>query len=145
MAVTIDIGDHSDIHPTNKQDVGLRLAKEAERVMYGMNIVSSGPMFEKMQVENGKIRIYYKNIGSGLVAKGGALGQFAIAGADGKFVWAKAAIDGGTVVVESEQIKSPAHVRYAWDTYPVEANLYNKEGFPACPFRTDEPNYLLKK
>lgn len=145
MAVTIDIGDHSDIHPTNKQDVGLRLAKEAERVMYGMNIVSSGPMFEKMQVENGKIRIYYKNIGSGLVAKGGALGQFAIAGADGKFVWAKAAIDGSTVVVESEQIKSPAHVRYAWDTYPVEANLYNKEGFPACPFRTDEPNYLLKK
>ncbi|MFA6102412.1 MAG: sialate O-acetylesterase [Victivallaceae bacterium] len=145
MAVTIDIGDHSDIHPTNKQDVGLRLAKEAERVMYGMNIVSAGPMFEKMQVENGRIRIFYKNTGSGLVAKGGALGHFAIAGADGKFVWARAAIDGGTVIVESDKVKSPVHVRYAWEMYPIEANLYNKEGFPACPFRTDEANYLLKK
>lgn len=145
MAVSIDIGDHSDIHPTNKQDVGFRLAKEAERVMYGMNIISAGPMFEKMQIEGGKIRIYYKNAGSGLVAKGGPLGQFAIAGADGKFVWANAVIDGSTVVVASEQVKAPVNVRYAWDTYPVEANLYNKEGFPACPFRTDEPQYLLKK
>lgn len=145
MAVAIDIGDHSDIHPTNKQDVGFRLAKEAERVMYGMKIISAGPMFEKMQIEDGKIRISYKNVGSGLVAKGGALGQFAIAGADGKFVWANAVIDGDTVVVASEKVKAPVNVRYAWDTYPVEANLYNKEGFPACPFRTDEAKYLLKK
>jgi sialate O-acetylesterase len=145
MAVTIDIGDHSDIHPTNKQDVGFRLAKEAERVMYGMNIISAGPMFDKMKVEGGKIRIFYKNTGSGLVAKNGPLGHFAIAGEDGVFVWGKATIDGDTVVVESEKVKTPVHVRYAWDIYPIEANLFNKEGFPACPFRTDAASYLLKK
>ena len=144
MAVTIDIGDHSDIHPANKQDVGYRMAQEAKRLVYGCKDITSGPMFKSMQLENGRIRINFTNTGKGLLVKGDKLNCFAIAGKDGKFVWANAKLDGGSVIVWSDEVKEPANVRYAWAGFPVEPNLYNKEGFPACPVRTDMPDYLLK-
>ncbi|MBO5308692.1 MAG: 9-O-acetylesterase [Lentisphaeria bacterium] len=144
MGVAIDIGDHSDIHPANKQELAYRMAQEAKRLVYGYKGVTSGPMFKSMKVENGKVRIEFTNTGKGLKVKGDKLNCFAIAGKDGKFVWANAKVDGNSVVVWSEKVKEPAHVRYAWAGFPVDPNLYNQEGFPACPFRTDAPDYLLK-
>ncbi len=145
MAVTIDIGDAFDIHPADKQTVGFRLAKEAERIVYGNKEVTAGPLYKSMKIENGRIRLTFDNVGGGLVAKGGFPTSFAIAGKDGNFVWAKAEIDGKTIVVRADSVKEPVAVRYAWASWPGNANLYNKEGFPASPFRTDMPDYLLKK
>lgn len=137
MAVIIDVGDAKDIHPKDKQSVGYRLAQAALAHDYGRNIEYSGPMYKSMKVEGGAIRLSFDHIGGGFVAKGGELVGFAIAGADKKFVWAKARIDGDTVVVSSEQVAQPAAVRYAWADNP-KCNLYNKEGLPASPFRTDD-------
>jgi sialate O-acetylesterase len=142
MAVTIDIGDHSDIHPANKQMAGFRLAKEAMRVAYGSREVTAGPMYESMSIEGDKIRIRFSNIGSGLMVKGGKLNCFAIAGEDGKYVWADAVLDGDSVVVHSPEVPAPKNVSYAWAGYPVDPNLYNKEDFPAVPFRTDPADYV---
>lgn len=139
MAVAIDIGEANDIHPKNKQDVGRRLALAARAIAYGESIVYSGPIYDRMEVEGNKVRIYFKHVGSGLVAKGEKLTGFAIAGEDGKFVWAEAQIDGNTVVVYSPNVERPVAVRYAWADNP-DCNLYNKEGLPASPFRTDMPN-----
>ena len=136
MAVTIDIGEADDIHPRNKQDVGKRLGLAARRVAYGEKIVYSGPIYRSMRVEGNTVRLRFDHVGSGLVAKGGPLTGFAIAGADRKFVWADARIDGDTVVVSNDKVPSPVAVRYAWAINPV-CNLYNKEGLPASPFRTD--------
>ena len=144
MGVAIDIGDHSDIHTANKQELGYRMAQEAKRLAYGYKGITAGPMFKAMKAEGNKIRIEYTNVGSGLEVRNGKLGSFAIAGKDGKFVWANAELDGNTVVVWAESVKEPVDVRYAWAGYPMDTNLYNKEGFPACPFRTDTPDYLLK-
>ncbi len=139
QAVIIDIGEADDIHPRNKQDVGLRLALAAEKTMYGKDIVYSGPVFESMKKENGKIILSFTNTGSGLVAKDkyGYLRGFTIAGVDQKFTWAKAMIEGNKVIVFSETITDPVAVRYAWANNPDDANFYNKEGLPASPFRTD--------
>lgn len=138
MAVIIDLGEANDIHPRNKQDVGYRLALSAERIAYGQKVVHSGPAYESMTVEGDRIRLHLTNIGGGLVAKGGEpLKGFAIAGEDHKFVWAAATIEGSTIVVRSEKVAKPVAVRYAWDDNPV-CNLYNKEGLPASPFRTDD-------
>ncbi|UCF14994.1 MAG: hypothetical protein JSW59_16420, partial [Phycisphaerales bacterium] len=138
MATIIDIGDANDIHPRNKQDVGKRLALWALAETYKKNLVYSGPIYESMKVESGKIRLSFDHVGSGLVARGGeALTGFAIAGADRKFVWADARIDGNTVVVGSDDVDKPVAVRYAWADNPV-CNLYNKENLPASPFRTDD-------
>lgn len=142
MAVTIDIGDHSDVHPHNKQDVGYRLAKEAERVCYGSRDVTAGPYYAGMEVDGHKVVLSFTNVGSGLRCRGESLGAFAIAGLDGKFVWAQAAIVEDKVEVWSDQVPNPTAVRYAWARYPGNANLFNAEGFPACPFRTDTPDYL---
>lgn len=137
MAVTIDIGEERNIHPKNKQDVGKRLARWAMRDCYGdKGIEVSGPLYEAHAVEGGKIRIRFTHVGGGLKATGGTLKGFAIAAADKKFVWARAAIEDGSVVVWSEGIKSPLHVRYAWADNP-ECTLYNSAGLPASPFRTD--------
>ena len=144
MAVTIDIGDHSDIHPANKQDLAYRMAQEAKRLVYGYKGVTAGPMYKSMKIEGDKIRIEFTNIGKGLKVKGDKLNCFAIAEKNGKFVWANAKLDGNSVVVWSDQVKEPANVRYAWAGFPVNPNLYNQEGFPASPFRTDMPDYLLK-
>ena len=144
MGVAIDIGDHSDIHPANKQDLAYRMAQEAKRLVYGYKGITAGPMFKAMKIEGDKIRISYTNVGKGLKVKGDKLNCFAIAGKAGKFVWANAKIEGDTVVVWADTVKQPVNVRYAWANFPVEPNLYNQEEFPACPFRTDMPDYLLK-
>jgi sialate O-acetylesterase len=135
MAVAIDIGE-KDIHPKNKQDVGKRLALWALAKTYGKNMVYSGPIYRLMEVQGNKAVLHFENIGGGLVVKGDSLKGFAIAGADKKFVWADARIEGSTVVVSSDKVSVPVAVRYAWAKNPV-CNLYNKEGLPATPFRTD--------
>ncbi len=138
MAVTIDIGEWNDIHPWNKHDVGNRLALVAQKIAYGENIVHSGPLFQSAKVEGNKISVSFTNVGSGLVTGDGEeLSEFAIAGADKRFVWAKAKIEGDKVVVWSDDVSSPMYVRYAWADSPPYPNLYNKEGLPASPFRTD--------
>ena len=136
MAVIIDIGHPTDIHPKNKQDVGKRLALWAQSQVYGKDIVYSSPLYESMKVEDGKVRLSFMHVGSGLEAKGDKLIGFSIAGEDRAFVWADAKVDGKTVVVSSDKVAKPVAVRYAWADYP-DCNLYNKEGLPASPFRTD--------
>ncbi|MGB9624270.1 MAG: sialate O-acetylesterase [Phycisphaerae bacterium] len=137
MAVIIDIGEAKDIHPKNKQDVGKRLALAALAIAYGKDVAYSGPMYDSMKIEGDRIRLTFKHVDGGLVAKDGKLKGFAIAGADRKFVWAEAQIDGDTVVVHSDKVARPVAVRYAWADNP-ECNLYNKAGLPASPFRTDD-------
>jgi len=138
MAVIIDIGAEKDIHPKNKQDVGKRLARWALGTTYGRKTAHSGPLYKSMKVEGNKAILSFEQVGGGLVARGdGPLKGFAVAGEDKKFVWADAKIEGGNVVVSSEQVAAPVAVRYAWADNPV-CNLYNKEGLPASPFRTDD-------
>ncbi|HEX2949385.1 MAG TPA: sialate O-acetylesterase [Armatimonadota bacterium] len=137
LAVTIDIGDPKDIHPKNKQEVGRRLGLAALAIAYGQKLEYSGPIYRSMEVKGNTIRVSFDHLGGGLVAKDNEkLIGFAIAGADKKFVWADAVIDGDTVVVSSPQISNPVAVRYAWGNSPL-CNLYNKAGLPASPFRTD--------
>ncbi len=140
MAVTIELGEWNDIHPDNKKDVGERLALAAQKLVYGeKNLVASGPLYQSAKVEDDKIIISFTNTGSGLTAiDDEELSWFAIAGEDKKFVWAKAKIEGDKVVVWSEEVPQPKYVRYAWADNPYGANLYNKEGLPASPFRTDQ-------
>jgi len=140
MAVTIDIGEWSDIHPLDKKDVGERLFLAAEKVAYDdKDVIYSGPIYQSMKIEGNKIILTFTNIGSGLEAKGdGELKSFSIAGADKQFIWAKAKIEGDNVIVWSDEVSKPIAARYAWADNPVDANLYNKEGLPASPFRTDE-------
>jgi sialate O-acetylesterase len=140
MAVTIDIGDAYNIHPKNKLDVGKRLALWALAKDYGYkDIVYSGPLYKKMEIKNGKAKIYFNHIGTGLMVKGDILKGFAICGEDKKFVWANAKIEGDTVLVWSEKIKNPTAVCYNWADW-IDGNLYNKENLPASPFRTDALN-----
>ena len=138
MAVTTDIGDVADIHPTNKQEVGRRLALWALAKTYGKELVYSGPLYKDMKVEGDKIRISFTHTGGGLTSGDGQpLSHFTIAGEDEEFVEATATIDGDTIVVHSDQVAKPAAVRFAWsDT--AEPNLFNQEGLPASPFRTDD-------
>lgn len=137
MAVAIDIGEANDIHPRNKQDVGKRLALNALAIAYGKKVEYSGPIYTRMKREGSRIRLYFKHVDGGLTTPNGEpLKGFAIAGADRKFVWADARIEGDTVVVSSPQVAEPVAVRYAWADNPV-CNLYNKAGLPASPFRTD--------
>lgn len=148
MAVAIDLGEWNDIHPDNKKDVGERLALIAEKLAYGeKDIVFSGPLYQSATIEGNRIIISFTNTGSGLIFKDFSLisplsrvleGVFAIAGTDKKFVWAKAKIEGNTLVVWNDYIPDPLYVRYAWADNPVNPNLYNKEGLPASPFRTDK-------
>jgi len=137
MATAVDIGDAEDIHPKNKQEVGRRLALAAQAVVYGKDLVYSGPLYDTMKVEGGRMRLAFKHVGGGLVAKSDPLAGFAIAGADRKFVWAKAKIEGASVVVWSEQVPTPTVVQYAWADNP-ECTLYNNEGLPAVPFQTEK-------
>lgn len=137
MAVTIDIGDENDIHPRNKLDVGRRLAAWALFSTYGQTVIPSGPLFDRYTIENDKVRIHFK-YGAGLkTIDGGPVKGFAIAGDDRRFVWAEARIEGDTMVVSSPQVLKPVAVRYGWADNPI-ANLYNRTGLPASPFRTDE-------
>lgn len=136
MAVTTDVGDASDIHPKRKEPVGRRLALAARALAYGEKIEYSGPLYQKMKVESGKAVLSFTHTGSGLMAKGGDLQGFTIAGADDMFVPAKAEIQGDQLVVSSPDVATPVAVRYAWSNVP-EVNFYNREGLPASPFRTD--------
>jgi len=137
MAVTIDIGEAKNIHPKNKQDVGKRLALWALAATYKKDVVRCGPLYRSMRKDGDKVVVTFDHVGGGLLAKDDQLKGFAIAGADKKFVWADAKIQGETVVVSSAEVKAPAAVRYAWAANPV-CNLYNKAGLPASPFRTDD-------
>ncbi|MBK6825636.1 MAG: sialate O-acetylesterase [Chitinophagaceae bacterium] len=139
MAVAIDLGEWNDIHPDNKKDVGDRLALAALKLSYGEDLFYSGPVCEKAMVDGNKIIIQFSHTGSGLVTNDGeAPAEFAIAGADKKFVWANARIESGKVIVWNDNVKEPLYVRYAWADNPVNPNLYNKEKLPASPFRTDK-------
>lgn len=137
MATIIDIGDAKDIHPKNKQEVGRRLALIALAKTYGQKINYSGPVYQSNKVEGKQIRLTFGNTENGLkAADGAALTGFAIAGADKKFYWAKANIQGNQIIVSSDQVANPVAVRYAWGNNPV-CNLVSNDGLPASPFRTD--------
>lgn len=138
VAVITDVGDEKDIHPTRKQPVGERLALLARKLGYGERVVASGPSFRSASVDKAKIVVHFDNVGKGLLKRGDRLTGFAIAGADEKFVNADAQIAGETVVVSSPQIAAPKYVRFGWADYPV-VNLWNGDGLPAVPFRTDHP------
>jgi len=139
QAVIIDLGDAQNIHPTNKQDVGRRLALWALAKDYGQDVVASSPMYRSMEKKGSQVVLHFDHTGGGLVARGGepSLKGFAIAGPDKKFVWAEARIAGDTVVVSSPGVKDPVAVRYAWADNPI-CHLYGQTGLPACPFRTDD-------
>jgi len=137
LAVAIDVGEPKDLHPPRKEEVGHRLALWALGTTYGEKIVYSGPLYDRMKTEEASVRLHFQQIGSGLESRGGPLKGFAIAGSDRIFHWAEARIEGDTIVVSSADVKAPVAVRYAWASSP-DCNLYNKEGLPASPFRTDD-------
>ncbi|WP_435007305.1 sialate O-acetylesterase [Tundrisphaera lichenicola] len=140
VALAIDIGDATDIHPTNKQEVGRRLALDALAIGHGKDVEFSGPVFKSLEIQGNKARLSFDHVGAGLVAAGGdKLEGFAIAGEDGQYHWADATIDGDTVVVSSTEVEHPKTVRYAWADNPA-CNLYNQDGLPAVPFRSDPPS-----
>jgi sialate O-acetylesterase len=137
MAVAIDLGEANDIHPRNKIPVGQRLYLAAQKVAYHQDVVYSGPIYDTMLLEGSRIRIKFTSVGGGLVSKDGKpLKSFAIAEENRKFYWANAVIEGNDVIVSSPKLSKPVAVRYAWATNP-DATLYNLEGLPASPFRTD--------
>ena len=136
MAVTIDIGDPNDIHPKNKQDVGLRLSLAARAIAYGEKIEWSGPLYRELTQEEHALRVWFDHA-TGLMAKGVEVTGFEIAGADGKYFAADAKIEGTSVVVSSPTVPTPVSVRYAWAANPT-CNLFNKDGLPASPFQAPE-------
>ena len=138
LAVTYDVGEWNDIHPLNKKAVAQRLFLGARKAVYGEKVTASGPVYKDMKVDGDKIIITFTETGRGLMAKGGELKHFAIAGADRKFVWADAIIKGNKVIVSSKEVQNPVAVRYAWADNPDGANLCNKDGLLASPFRTDD-------
>ncbi|MGB8261600.1 MAG: sialate O-acetylesterase [Terracidiphilus sp.] len=137
MAVTIDIGNPDDVHPTNKLDVGLRLALAARALSYGEDISYSGPNFRQATPEGSAIRTWFEHHAKGLVARGGELTGFDVAGADGKWSAATAKIDGNTVVASSPDVPEPVAVRYGWANAPA-CNLFNGLGLPASPFTSEK-------
>ena len=147
LVVTNDIGDPNDIHPINKQDVGKRLVYQARKIVYAENkLLADGPLVKEANIAEGKFELSYNNSGSGLVAKDGAsqLKAFSIAGLDNIFHRANAVIKDNKVIVWSESVPHPVNLRYAFENSPAEINFYNKEGFPAIPFRTDKLKDALK-
>ena len=136
MAVTIDIGNPDNVHPTDKVDVGLRLARAARALSYGETVEYSGPIFRQATPEGASIRAWFDHA-KGLMAKGGEVTGFEVAGADGKFLPATAKIDGETVVATSPEVAEPVYVRYGWANSP-QCNLFNGEGLPASPFTSVE-------
>ena len=150
MAVATDVGDADDIHPKNKADVGDRLARWALANEYGKTVVPSGPLFRGLKIEGNKAVVEFDHVGAGLMVgrkdgrkpadelKDGKLARFAIAGKDKKWVWVDAKIVGDTVVCTHPDLPNPVAVRYAFTMNPVGANLYNRDGLPASPFRTDD-------
>lgn len=136
MVVTVDVGDANVIHPTQKKPVGHRLALAAYALAYGQRNEYMGPIYQSMTINENKVVLHFSHVDGGLEAKGGALRGFMLAGPDHKFMEAKATINGDTVVVSSEQVSKPVAACYGWANVP-DINLYNKDGLPASPFRTD--------
>ena len=136
MAVTTDVGEATDIHPTHKEPVGQRLALAARALAYGEKLEYSGPLYQSLVTKGAEIALSFTHASGGLVAKDGELKGFTIAGADGNFVPAKAEIKDSNIVVSAAGVTEPKAVRYGWANVP-DVNLYNKEGLPASPFRTD--------
>jgi sialate O-acetylesterase len=141
LAITLDIGDPTNVHPKNKEPLGDRLTRIALANVYGKKIEFSGPVYQSMSIEGDKIRIRFTHA-AGLMAKDGPPAWFQIAGPDGTFVKAEATIEGDSILVHSPEVPNPTAVRYAWDNYPEGANLYNAAGLPAAPFRTDHLDAL---
>jgi sialate O-acetylesterase len=137
MAVITDVGEENDIHPKKKEPVGARLALLARKIAYGEAIVAMGPVYKSMKVEGNRAVLSFDKVGAGLECRGDKLAGFTIAGADQKFHTAEAEIRGDTVVVHSPAVEKPVAVRFGWANYPV-VNLWNKDGLPATPFRTDD-------
>lgn len=147
LAVALDQGDPKTVHPECKREVGRRASLVARRVAYGESVVACGPIYQSMKIEGAQVRIAFGSVGSGLVTgpvsgsssstSSNRLSAFAVAGADRKWVWADARIDGNAVVVGSPEVAAPVAVRYGWGDNPP-CNLYNREGLPASPFRTDD-------
>jgi len=131
--VITDLGDPRDIHPKNKQDVGKRLALCAQARIYGKPVEYSGPVIKTATSEGNTVRVRYEHLGGGLVVKGGKLEGFAIAGADRRWVWADAKVDGDDVLVSSSQVKEPKFLRYDYVDVP-RYRLWNEAGLPAAPF-----------
>ena len=148
MSITTDIGDPLDIHPRNKLDVGLRLAAIALGNTYGKSVINRGPTFKQITpASDGKVYVEFSNIGSGLMVKDkyGYVRGFEVAGADGKFYPAQAFLDGDRVVIGNAAVKQPVIVHFGWADDNGECNLYNKEGFPAEPFRTGDNDKFKTK
>jgi sialate O-acetylesterase len=145
MAVIIDTGEAKNVHPHNKAPLGDRLTRLALANVYGRKIEYSGPVYKSMRVEKNVIKLSFTHLGSGLVAKGGPLKGFQIAGSDQKFVDAEATISGSQILVSSPAVTAPTAVRYAWDNFPegLGCNLTNVAGLPASPFRTDHWDYPI--
>lgn len=140
MASAIDIGDAIDIHPKNKQEVGRRLALNALKITYGKEIVNDGPTFNGVNIKGSNVTVSFNNTGSGLkvINKYGYINGFALAGADKKFYWAEVTLlNDNTIILHSKEVPVPVAVRYGWADNPDDLNLYNSEGLPANPFRTD--------
>lgn len=136
MAVITDVGAEKDIHPKQKEPVGQRLAVAAEAIAYGKKVVYSGPIYESLKVDGNKAVLRFQHVGGGLEARGGPLTGFTVCGDDKVFVNAEAEIRDDTVVVWSDKVAKPVAVRFGWANFPV-VNLWNKDGLPASPFRTD--------
>jgi sialate O-acetylesterase len=136
MAVIIDTGEEKNIHPTKKEPVGARLSLVARALVYGQDVVYSGPVYKSMRVQGDSIVLSFDHIHGGLVAKDGPLTGFAVAGEDRKWAWADAKIVGDRIVLRSSKVPHPVAARFGWADFPL-VNLYNAEGLPASPFRTD--------
>jgi sialate O-acetylesterase len=139
QVVAIDLGQAEELHPRNKQDVAARLALKAREVAYGERVVSSGPTYRRHTMQGGRVIVELENLGGGLVsrARDGTIPGFAVAGADHRFVWASAKVEGNRVIVWSDSVAKPVAVRYLWTNSPTAPALYNREGLPVAPFRTD--------
>jgi sialate O-acetylesterase len=136
MAVTIDVGDPDNVHPSDKQTVGFRLALAGRALAYHENVEYSGPIFRESAPEGSAIRVWFTHTGGGLMAKGEALQGFEIAGADRRFVPATGRIDGLSVVLTNPEVTMPKYVRYGWQNSPT-VNLFNSDGLPASPFTSE--------
>jgi sialate O-acetylesterase len=143
VAVITDVGEQTDIHPKKKEPVGARLALAARGIAYHERLVYSGPTYKRLTIKGDRAVVSFDHVGGGLEARGGELKGFAICGEDRKWAWGKARIEGDTVVVTNPEISNPIAVRYGWADFPV-VNLYNKEGLPASPFRTDNFEMLTQ-
>jgi len=146
MCVTTDIGNPNDVHPTNKQDVGKRLAAMALNDVYNKKMVCKGPSFQSMEIKGNQVVVSFNDLGSGLTTpdKYGYVKGFEVAGNDSLFHYAKAFIQGNTVVISNDTVNSPVAVRFSWMADASESNLFNKEGFPVVPFRTDDWKTVTK-